>query len=103
VPPFAHSRISPLARLAFRVFLHAVLWVSGPVKAPRLECNAGFATPCLDSQALGAINSISRCARAVPRLKEAGLHSQLLLQLLRAAPPADLAPTADLRKLTLAW
>lgn len=35
-------------------------------------------------------------------LKEAGLHSKLLVQLLRAAAPAHLAHTADLRKLTLA-
>ena len=51
-------------------------------------------------QAVGAINSISRSPRAVPRLKKAGFQTEVLFDLLWAR---DLSASVDLRKLTVAW
>lgn len=49
--------------------------------------------------AVGAINSISRSPRAVPRLKKMGFQTEVLCELLWAK---DTGTASDLRKLTLA-
>eukprot|EP00802_Teleaulax_amphioxeia_P006765 Tamp_06770.p1 GENE.Tamp_06770~~Tamp_06770.p1 ORF type:complete len:499 (-),score=75.51 Tamp_06770:1141-2433(-) len=66
-------------------------WGQVRLKSKRIRARA---------QAMGAINSISRSPRAVPRLVQKGFRKEVLSNLLLSK---DFEAAAELKKLTVAW